>query len=108
MSRVKRTGISLVLVVALLVAICAVRPAPVYASSSSAETVAIILGSVIGGLALIAIVVTLIVRNNPAWMPVLPRADAALQSNPWERPDDRVHFGLRCGIRDGGVPLLCW
>ena len=108
MSRVKRTGISLVLVVALLVAICTVRPAPVYASSSSTEQVAIILGSIIGGLALIAIVVTLIVRNNPAWMPALPQADAALRSNPWERPDDRVRFGLGCGIRDGGVPLLCW
>ena len=56
----------------------------------------------------VAIVVTLIVRNNPAWMPALPQADAALRSNPWERPDDRVRFGLGCGIRDGGVPLLCW
>ena len=108
MSRVRQAGISLVLVVALLVAICTVRPTPVYASSSSAETVAAILGGIIGGLALIAVIVTLIVRNNPAWMPALPQADAALRSNPWDRSDERVHFGLGCGIRDGTVPLLCW
>lgn len=108
MSGVKRRVISLVLVVTLLMAICTVRPAPVYASSSSAETVAIILGGVIGGLAIIAIVFTLIVRNNPAWMPALPQDDAALKSNPWDQPAARVQFGWRCGVRGGAVPLICW
>lgn len=107
MSRVKRSMISVVLVVALLVAVCAVRPAPVHAASDPA-TIAIILGGVIGGLALIAVIVTLIVRNNPAWLPAVPAADAALRASPWDKPDDRVRFGLRCGVRDGGVPLVCW
>ena len=108
MSRVRRTLISLMLAMVLLSAICTVRPAPVYASSSSAETVAIILGGTIGGLAIIAIIVTLIVRNNPAWMPALPQDDAALKSNPWDQPAARVQFGWRCGVRGGAVPLICW
>jgi hypothetical protein len=106
MSGVKRALISLVLVAALLSAICTVRPAPVYASSNS--TTAIILGGVIGGLLVIAVIVTLIVRNNPAWMPALPQDDAALKSNPWDQPAARVQFGWRCGARDGAVPLICW
>lgn len=107
MSRVKRTLVSVVLVVALLFAICTVRPTPAYAKSDT-TTIAIILGGVIGGLAVIAIIMTLIVRNNPAWMPALPQADAALRASPWDPPADRVRFGTRCGIRDGGVPLVCW
>jgi hypothetical protein len=107
MSRAKRTLISAVLVVTLLFAVCTVRPTPVYANSST-ETILIVLGGVIGGLAVIALIMTLIVRNNPAWMPVAPQADAALRSSAWDRPHDRVRFGLGCGIRDGGVPLVCW
>ena len=107
MSRVKRTLISVVLVVALLVTVCTVRPTPAYADTD-ATTIAIILGGVIGGLALIAIIMTLIVRNNPAWMPAVPQADAVLRASPWDAAADRVRFGLRCGIRDGGVPLVCW
>lgn len=107
MSRVKRSMISMVLVVALLVTVCTMRPTPVQASSDAA-TIAIILGGVIGGLALIAVIVTLIVRNNPAWMPALPAPDATLRASPWDRPHERVRFGLGCGVRDGGVPLLCW
>ncbi len=107
MSRVYRTLISMVLVVALLVAICTVRPTPAYANSDAA-TIAIILGGVIGGLALIAIIMTIIVRNNPAWMPAVPQADAVLRASPWDRPAGRMRFGLRCGSRDGGVPLVCW
>jgi hypothetical protein len=107
MSGMKRTLISLVLVVTLLCAVCTVRPAPVYANSSG-TTIAIILGGVIGGLALIAVIVTLIVRNNPAWMPAVPSADAVLKATPWDEPAERVRFGLGCGVRDGGVPLVCW
>jgi hypothetical protein len=106
MSRVKRTLISLVLVVTLFFAVCTVRPAPVYATDTT--TIAIILGGVIGGLALIAVIMTLIVRNNPAWMPALPSADATLKATPWDPPSERVRFGLGCGVRDGGVPLVCW
>jgi hypothetical protein len=108
MSGVKRALISLVLVVALLSAICTVRPTPAYASSSSGTTTAIVIGGAIGGLMIIAVIVTLIVRNNPAWMPALPQDDAALKSNPWDRPAARVQFGWRCGARGGAVPLICW
>jgi hypothetical protein len=107
MSRVKRSVISVVLVVALLTAVCTVRPTPAYASSDAA-TIAIILGGVIGGLALIAVIVTLLVRNNPAWMPAVPAPEEVLRSSPWHRTDDRLRFGLGCGVRDGGVPLVCW
>jgi len=107
MSRVKRTLISLVLMVTLLFAVCSVRPAPVYADTDT-TTILIILGGVIGGLAVIAVIMTLIVRNNPAWMPALPSADATLKATPWDRPSARVRFGLGCGVRDGSVPLVCW
>jgi hypothetical protein len=108
MSRVKRTLISAVLIVTLLFAVCTVRPTPVYASSST-ETILIVLGGVIGGLAILALVITLFVRNNPAWMPVAPEADAALRNAAWDRPEDHhMRFGLGCGVRDGGVPLVCW
>jgi hypothetical protein len=107
MSRAKRTMVSMVLVVTLLCGLCTVRPTPVYASST--ETTAIVIGGVIGGLMVIALIVTIFIRNNPAWMPVLPQGDLAQKSNPWpEPPQERMHFGLRCGIRDGGVPLVCW
>jgi hypothetical protein len=108
MSRAKRTMVSMVLVVTLLCGLSAVRPTPVYASGSSTETIAIVIGGVIGGLMIIAVIVTVIVRNNPAWMPALPQGDLAQKSNPWSEPEPRVHFGLGCGMRDGGVPLVCW
>jgi hypothetical protein len=107
MSRAKRTIVSLVLVVTLLCGVCTVRPTPTYASSST-ETIAIVLGGVIGGLMIIALIVTLVIRNNPAWMPALPQDDIAQKWHPWREPEGRVHFGPRCGIRDGGIPLVCW
>ncbi len=107
MGRAKRSVISVVLVVALVFTLCTVRPTPVYASSD-ATTIAIILGGTIGGLALIALIFTLIVRNNPAWMPLAPDVGTMLKAHPWDHPDDRLRFGLRCGIRDGTVPLFCW
>jgi protein-S-isoprenylcysteine O-methyltransferase Ste14 len=107
MSRLKRTVVSVVLVLALLVAVCTVRPTPACASSSS-ETIAIAIGGTIGGLAIIAVIMTIIVRNNPAWLPAVPQADDALKASPWDRPPERVQFGLRCGVRDGVVPLVCW
>ena len=106
MSRANRMLVSLVLVITLLCSICTVRPTPTYATDT--ETLAIVIGGVIGGLMVIAVVVTLIVRNNPAWMPVLPEGEIAQKSNPWREPEPRVHFGPRCGMREGGVPLVCW
>jgi hypothetical protein len=107
--RVKRTIVSVIVIVAFLAAVCTVRPTPAYASSSSATTIAIILGGTIGGLALLAIIFTLIVRNNPAWMPAAPvgRPDL-LKATPWEPPAGRVRFGPGCGVRDGALPLVCW
>jgi len=106
MNRFKHALISVVLTVALVFTLCAVQPTPVYASST--ETIAIILGGVIGGLMIIAVIMTLIVRNNPAWMPALPQGDGQLRRNPWDRPDDRLRFGWNCGFRDGAMPLVCW
>jgi len=107
MSRAKRSLVSMVLIVALVGTLCTVRPAPVYASSD-ASTIAIILGGVIGGLAIIALIFTLIVRNNPAWMPAMPDVGAMLKGNPWDRPPDRARLRLGCSTGDGTVALLCW
>ena len=106
MSGTKRTVVSLVLVVALLSSTCVVRPTPVYATDTT--TVALAVGGTIVGLMIIALIVTLVVRNNAAWMPALPQGDATLKSNPWAQPESRVRFGSACGIRDGAVPLVCW
>jgi len=107
MDRAKRTLISVVLIVALVGTLCTVRPTPVYASSD-ATTIAIILGGVIGGLAIIALIFTLIVRNNPAWMPAVPDVGAMLKGNPWDQPPDRARFRLGCKAGDGTVALVCW
>jgi hypothetical protein len=103
----QRRLISVVLIVALLFAVCAVRPQPAHANSD-ATTIAIILGGVIGGLMVIALIFTFFVRNNPAWMPAAPTAEANLRGNPWDRPVQRFRFGLSCATRDGALPLLCW
>jgi hypothetical protein len=106
MSRMHRVVISVVLVVALFFAVCTVRPQPVYADDT--ETILIVLGGVIGGLMVLALVFTFFVRDNPAWMPAAPSAaDTAFRQNPWDRPGPRLKFGLSCA-RDSGVPLLCW
>jgi hypothetical protein len=107
MTRVKRTLISAVVIVALLFAVCTVKPPPARALSST-ETVLIIIGGVIIGGIIIALIVTFFVRDNPAWMPAVPDPETAARGNPWNRPDERVKFGLSCGARDGGVPLICW
>lgn len=106
MSRMQRTLISVVLVVALFFAVCTVRPQPVRADDTT--TILIVLGGVIGGLMIVALVFTFFVRDNPAWMPAAPTAaDTAFRHNPWDRPDHRLKFGLSCA-RDSGVPLICW
>lgn len=108
MTRVKRTLISTVVIVALLFAVCTVKPTPARALSSDAELVLIVIGGVIVGGIIIALIFTFFVRNNPAWMPAVPDPETAARGNPWNRPDERVKFGLGCGARDGGVPLVCW
>lgn len=106
MSRIQRTLISMVLVITLLVAVCTVRPQPVHADDTT--TILIVLGGVIGGLMIIALVFTFFVRDNPAWMPAMPSpADTALRQNPWEHSPPRLKFGLSCA-RETGVPLICW
>jgi len=107
MSRLKHGVISMVLVVAMVFTLCTARPAPVYASTDW-TTIAIILGGVIGGLMIVAVIFTLIVRNNPAWMPALPDGDSATRGHAWDRPNDRLRFAWHCGIRDGTMPLVCW
>jgi len=106
MSRMHRMLISVVLVVTLTFAVCTVRPQPVYANSDT-TTILIVLGGVIGGLMIIALIFTFFVRNNPAWMPAVPTAETQLRGNPWEVPPPRIKFGFSCA-RDTGVPLICW
>ena len=108
MDRFKHALISLVVIVTFTVAVSVVQPHPVYANSDDTTTLLIILGAVIGGLALFALVMTLIIRNNPAWMPIAPGPDLS-KAHPWEAPDSaRVKFGFGCGLRSEGLPLLCW
>lgn len=108
MNRFKHAVISVVLVVALLFAVCTARPAPVYAISDETTTLIIILGGVIGGLMVVAVIMTLIVRNNPAWMPALPPRDAQVLAHPWDVPRTRFKFAWECGAGSGAMPLLCW
>ncbi len=107
MSHAKRRLVSLVLTVTLLSSACLLRPAPVYAKADT-TTVALAVGGAILGIIIIAVLITVFVRNSPAWMPALPQGDTTPKSNPWAPPDEGVHFGTRCGIQDGAVPLLCW
>jgi hypothetical protein len=107
MIRVKRTLVSVVVIVALLFAVCTVKPPPAQALSDTALVLIIIGGVLVGGM-IIALIVTFFIRDNPAWMPALPEPEVAVRGNPWNRPDERVRFGLGCGVRDGGVPLVCW
>jgi hypothetical protein len=107
MARVKRTLISVVVIVALLFAVCTVKPAPAHALDDTALVLIIIGGVIVGGI-IIALIVTFFVRDNPAWMPAVPEPETAARGNPWNRPDERVKFGLSCGAREGGVPLICW
>ena len=109
MSRFKGTLISLIVIVTFTVAVCTVQPRPAQATDTT--TLIIILAGVFGGLAIFAIVMTLIVRNNPAWMSLGPLPDVTRREGLWGGgpPGGRpVKFGLDCGIRSEGVPLLCW
>ena len=107
MRRFRDGFISIVLIVALVFTLCAARPTPVYADSNG-TTIAIVLGGVIGGLMILAVIITLIVRNNPAWMPALPPTDGAARANVWDRPNPRWRFGWQCGAQGGSMPLVCW
>ncbi|MBX3025044.1 hypothetical protein KF840_09055 [bacterium] len=108
MSRALRVLTTLIVIVTFTVTVAVVHPEPVQASSST-ETILIVLGGVIGGLALFALIMTLIVRNNPAWMPLAQGPDLTRYDKFRDPPDGGgLHFGLRCGVRDGAMPLVCW
>jgi len=108
MSRAVRFLTSLIVIVTFTVTVAVVHPQPVHANSNDTETVLIILGAVIGGLALFALIMTLIVRNNPAWMPIAQGPDLTRYDRFRGPPESAVKFGLSCGVRDGAMPLLCW
>ncbi|MFN8641660.1 MAG: hypothetical protein U0802_08400 [Candidatus Binatia bacterium] len=107
MSRVFRVLTSLLVIVTFTVFVAVVQPQPARADSST-ETVLIVVGAVVGGLALFALIMTLIVRNNPAWMPLTQGPDLHQYDKFHGPPDDGVKFGPRCGIQGGTLPLLCW
>jgi hypothetical protein len=107
MTRAKRTLISVVLIVALLFTVCTVRPTPVQALDDTQLVLVIIGGVLVGGI-IIALIFTFFVRDNPAWMPALPEPETASRGNPWGKPEERIRFGLGCRNRDGGMPLVCW
>jgi type VI protein secretion system component VasK len=107
MSRAYRVLTSLIVIITFTVAVCVVKPQPAHADNST-ETILIVLGAVIGGLALFALIMTLIVRNNPAWMPIAQGPDLQRYDRFRGPPESTVHFGLGCGVRDGAMPLVCW
>lgn len=107
MSRVFRVLTSLIVIVTFTVAVAVVQPQPAQADSST-ETILIVVGAVVGGLAIFALIMTLIVRNNPAWMPLAQGPDLQKYDKFRGPPDPSVKFGLGCGVRDGALPLLCW
>lgn len=107
MSRILHMLTTLLVIVTFTVAVSVVQPRPVYADTDT-ETILIVLGAVIGGLALFALIMTLIVRNNPAWMPIAPTPDLSRTDRFGRPPDEGVRFGLACGVRNGAMPLLCW
>ncbi len=107
MSRVFRVLTSLIVIVTFTVAVAIVKPQPVQADSST-TTILIVVGAVVGGLALVALIMTLLVRNNPAWMPLAQGPDLERYDRFRGPPDGGVKFGLRCGVHDGSLPLLCW
>lgn len=107
MSRIVRIVTALVVILTFTVVVSTVQPQPVYADTDT-ETILIVLGAVMGGLALLALVVTLFVRNNPAWMPLGPAPEKARTDRYGRPPDDGIRFGLGCGVRNGTLPLVCW
>jgi hypothetical protein len=107
MSRVSRVLTSLIVIVTFTVAVAVVQPRPVQADTDT-TTILIVLGAVIGGLALFALIMTLIVRNNPAWMPLAQGPDLQQYDRLRGPPDGGVKFALGCGVRDGALPLVCW
>lgn len=107
MARIARSLLSALLIVTLVVTLCAGRPQPVLADTDTA-TIGIILGVVILGLILISVLLTLLVRNNPAWMPALPDGNPLPGVDAWGPPDDRLRFGWDCRGPDGAMALLCW
>ena len=107
MHRVVHFLTTLLVIVTFTVAVSVIQPQPVMADTDT-ETILIVLGAVIGGLALIALIMTLIVRNNPAWMPLGPTPELTRADRFGRPPDEGVRFGLACGVRQGAVPLFCW
>jgi len=107
MRRIVHCLTTLLVIITFIVAVVVVQPQPAMASTDT-TTILIVLGSVVGGLALIALIMTLIVRNNPAWMPLGPTPDLAKSDRFGRPPDAGVRFGLGCGVRDGALPLICW
>lgn len=105
MPRLFRLLTTLLVAITFTVAVTAVQPPPAQADTDT-ETILIVLGAVFGGLAIIAIIATLLVRNNPAWMPAAPELDLKHLGRD-ERPPG-MRWGLDCGWRRGGVPLVCW
>ncbi len=106
MRRIVHCLTTLLVIITFTVAVVVVQPEPAMATDTT--TILIVLGSVVGGLALIALLMTLLVRNNPAWMPLGPTPDLAKSDRFGRPPDAGVRFGLGCGVRDGALPLICW
>jgi hypothetical protein len=108
MSRVYRVLTSLIVILTFTVAVSVVQPQPVHAQDDT-TTILIVLGAVVGGLAIFALVMTLLVRNNPAWMPLSQGPDLQRYNRFGGAPPEQgVQFGLACASQKAGVPLFCW
>jgi hypothetical protein len=108
MSRVYRVLTSLIVILTFTVAVAVVQPQPVHADTDT-TTILIVVGAVIGGLALFALIMTLLVRNNPAWMPFTQGPDLQRYNRfGGPPPEQGVRFGLACASQKAGLPLVCW
>ena len=96
----RRLAVAIAVAVALMFG--AISPAPAHADDTE---VAIIIGAVVGGLVVVALVATALFRDNPALRSFRPPAEdtAALADR------DRIRFGMQCASRDGSAPaIMCW
>jgi hypothetical protein len=96
-------AIALLLIATMLV-VSVPRPA---AAKSDTETAIIIVGGVIGGLVIVALIGTLIVYNRKD---DIPREYLARNPLPDEGRKQGLRFGPACAPSsvDGQVPMFCW
>lgn len=91
-----------VLLIATMIAVSLPRPAE---AKVDTEQALIIVGSIIGGLVVVALIGTLIVYRRPKSAHDLLAKEPA----PASAERERLRFGPACApMPDGQMPMLCW